>query len=87
VPAPKTAAAGCVLSNKSSAFTPRTGSENVTVIWVKLVTLPGGGVTETTTGGSVSAISDSNCKSKPKSLLLRAVLSTWTAIKLSPERR
>ncbi len=39
------------LTSRSAASTPSTGSPNVTVTWVRLLTNPGAGVNELTTGG------------------------------------
>src|SRR5204863_5126652 len=79
---------GCVSISRSSAFTPTTGSENVTVTCASAVTvLSGGGLTFTMTGAIVSFTTVSSRRSKPRSLLVGEVLKTCTAMTFVPTAR
>src|SRR3954470_9735694 len=59
------------LIRRSEAFTPETGSLNVTVICPKPKIVPGAGLTLLIVGGTVSLTIDSSEHSNPTSLLFK----------------
>ena len=74
-------------TSRCAAATPLTGSLNATVICVRLVMVPGTGLTLRTVGGLVSETMDSSEHSKSKSLLPTALWKTWTARTFVPNTR
>ena len=79
--------AGRPLINRSEAFTPATGSLNVTVMEVSALTAPGAGVRVARVGGIRSGAVVLKEQSKSRSLLVRLVLKTWTVMTLVPTTR